>query len=1006
MKRSSLLTWSLAAAVGLFAAACSDQPGSSSTPTGVIRPQADVSSAPKQQDWKQCENDHDLASACDWVTSNLGAAHNLYHEGDVVPHVLRIGDITSTGALKVVFTVGFKKAHNLTFDFPGTFHYTMANANPCTDGTFNTATFCTAGALKPISASSPATGAGSARQAALSGTNLTASDLAELTAAMNAFNGGVGQGGNSRVQGINITSITVDSVSYDYGANGDVEARYAMTVVPTTATEALILFGTHIARTIDYADGGAGGVNGSPYHVSLESVGSQGSGSIDLQMSAAAVVIPPALSIVKTPDAQTVAAGNNISFSITVSNATGAGAATGVALRDTLPGGTGIDWSTTSSGCSISGTPPNEILSCTIGELAAGASFSATVTSGTTGGSCGVYNNTAWFNSTNGGTGSDAGQNTVNNCTGNVTIVKNTIGGNGTFNFTAGGLPLQDFSLATVGNTASQGPTAVPVGTYVVTENALSASWEFVSVVCTGNGAGGTTSSTSSQAATIVVGLGANVTCTFTNRKKGTITIVKNTVGGDSTFAFTHDISGATPASPFGIATSAGTASQAFTNLSAGTYHVTESGPAGSWEFVSASCTAGGSISGQQATIVLPAGGDITCTFNNRKKARLIIEKKVTTGSSTSALFDFDPTSNWNGDANFQLAHNGTKASALLTPGTYGAAEIVPAGWSLTSRVCVRTAGSGAAIYTTPNAADVSVALAAGQEVTCTFTNDELGTLIVEKQIPGTNLSTFDFTRSVMPASVTGSFTLGDGQNSSTGKKLNSGNYTVCETVPAGWQDPVASINGGAGQAGSFDNVDTFCWSGIAVAKGGTTTVVVTNRMPPGTTRTIGYWRNWSSCTNGKQWEKSLANDTWNKTLDGNLPQTVGMLLLAGAPGADLASPDCLKAFNILSKRDIGGTNQANDAAYNMAAQYLGALLNVSAGAGSCAAADAAIIKAQQLLSNTLPSGPSGVLFTGSGAFLGKGANASLVNLAKSLAGTLGSYNEGTLGGGCPTHAN
>jgi hypothetical protein len=39
---------------------------------------------------------------------------------------------------------------------------------------------------------------------------------------------------------------------------------------------------------------------------------------------------------------------------------------------------------------------------------------------------------------------------------------------------------------------------------------------------------------------------------------------------------------------------------------------------------------------------------------------------------------------------------------------------------------------------------------------------------------------------------------------------------------------------------------------------------------PSGDARTIGYWKNWSSCaqSNGKQYTKALSRNEWNKTLD------------------------------------------------------------------------------------------------------------------------------------------
>jgi uncharacterized repeat protein (TIGR01451 family) len=125
------------------------------------------------------------------------------------------------------------------------------------------------------------------------------------------------------------------------------------------------------------------------------------------------------LSVTKTADAAAVNAGEQIGFTITVSNA-GPGTATGVSLTDNLPGGSGVDWSiATQSGgasCSITGSPPNEVLSCggSSFNLASGANFSVHVTSPTTAASCKTYNNTANFTTANDGSSSDSDSVTVN----------------------------------------------------------------------------------------------------------------------------------------------------------------------------------------------------------------------------------------------------------------------------------------------------------------------------------------------------------------------------------------------------------------------------------------------------------------------------------------------------------------------------------------------------------------------------------------------------------------
>ena len=123
----------------------------------------------------------------------------------------------------------------------------------------------------------------------------------------------------------------------------------------------------------------------------------------------------PSVTIVKTADALSVNAGQNIGFTITVTN-TGAADATGVMISDPLPGGAGIDWSESpdNPNCSITTTATGETLNCGPVTLAAEVgSLSVHVQSATTAASCGTYNNEATFTSTNAGTDSASASTSV-----------------------------------------------------------------------------------------------------------------------------------------------------------------------------------------------------------------------------------------------------------------------------------------------------------------------------------------------------------------------------------------------------------------------------------------------------------------------------------------------------------------------------------------------------------------------------------------------------------------
>jgi hypothetical protein len=101
----------------------------------------------------------------------------------------------------------------------------------------------------------------------------------------------------------------------------------------------------------------------------------------------------------------------------------------------------------------------------------------------------------------------------------------------------------------------------------------------------------------------------------------GTITIHKTTENGDGSFGFTT-IGTLTPAT-FSLSNGG---SQTYTNVTGGTYTVTESSTAG-WALRSLSCTSTGSgtsastsVSTATATITIAGGGTADCTFTNHTR--------------------------------------------------------------------------------------------------------------------------------------------------------------------------------------------------------------------------------------------------------------------------------------------------------------------------------------------------------------------------------------------------
>ena len=113
-------------------------------------------------------------------------------------------------------------------------------------------------------------------------------------------------------------------------------------------------------------------------------------------------------------------------------------------------------------------------------------------------------------------------------------MVKNAVGGDGTFDFTSHGLG--SFSLTTAGGTAQQSFTNLAPGTYAVSET-VPAGWDLTGATC----------SDGSNPASIDLAPGENVTCTFENTKRGSLTVVK-THGGRRRQAFAFTSPTAAPA--------------------------------------------------------------------------------------------------------------------------------------------------------------------------------------------------------------------------------------------------------------------------------------------------------------------------------------------------------------------------------------------------------------------------------------------------------------------------
>jgi hypothetical protein len=586
--------------------------------------------------------------------------------------------------------------------------------------------------------------------------------------------------------------------------------------------------------------------------------------------------------------------------------------------------------------------------------------------------------------------------------------VTNPSGDPTNFNFDASGGSYADFSLTDAA--APNDQTLVP-GNYSVSETVPSG-WNQTNSQCVSS-IGDT-----ETAAALELDAGETITCTFTNTKRGHIIVDKITTPSGDTTSFNFDANGGSYAD-FSLTDAAPPNDQ---TLVPGNYSVSETVPSG-WDLTSSPCVSSLGHSETTASITLNAGETVTCKFYNRKRATLVVEKQ-TNPDGASGTFTFT------GTAAGSIGDGGTITVPNLVPGTYTSAENNPTpNFDLTSISC----NDGNSTGDVPSRT-ATFRLEAGETVKCTFTNTQRGMAQVVKTVSGVAPAagqsfTFELRQGASPASEG---TILESKNTDAGGTINfttklvaGQTYQICEWVFPGWNTnltgdgPLFVPNSIIPPALPNPNVNnlTVC-ANFNVQPGQTRTFTVDNTPPPGgRALTIGFWKNWASCSNSNgKGQKPLLDLALGFASATTTNPPGGLVLSAQNPGSlwpNYASlwylvmkgnpastpnnirpaPDCTSAVNLLDKTTIDGKKKSSsDPLFNLTAQLIAAQLNRFMGAG--------------INGTTIMNIDRAVLLNGKYKFNGLTYTPKLTtadtNTANCLATQLDNYNNGRLVGLCP----
>ena len=431
-----------------------------------------------------------------------------------------------------------------------------------------------------------------------------------------------------------------------------------------------------------------------------------------------------------------------------------------------------------------------------------------------------------------------------------VQITKTSLGAVGGFTFTGNnGWASQTITTVTSGTgvTGAVQTLTAPSTATTITET-IPVGYVVSAISCTGLGTGTATPNLGAGSVTLnaaATAAGNAVQCSFTNTRRPTLQLTKNSLGGVGSFNFTgtngfsnQTINTAVAGTPVSGAVQTLTAASTTTTI-------TETIPA-NYTLASVSCTGIGSGTATPnlaaGTVTLDAlatapGNVIQCTFTNARRPTLQLSKTSLGGVGG---FAFTGTNGW-ANQTITTATSGTAVNGAVQTLTSASTattitETIPVGYAVTAISCTGI-GTGTA---TPNLAAGSITLdalatAPGNVIQCAFTNTRLPTLQLNKTSIGA-VGGFTFTGNNGWASQTiTTATSGTAVNGAVQTLAAASTATtITETIPVGYAVTAVNCTGlGAGTATPNLAAGSVLLNAAATAPGNAVQCSFTNTRLP-----------------------------------------------------------------------------------------------------------------------------------------------------------------------------